>query len=74
MRTNIVLEDNLITQAMRLTGLRTRRATVEAGLQLLIRTYSQAGVRPLRGRVAWEGDLEENRADRVLEEQANYTP
>jgi Arc/MetJ family transcription regulator len=74
MRTNIVLEDNLITQAMRLTGLRTRRATVEAGLQLLIHTYSQAGVRPLRGKVTWEGNLEESRADRVQEEQAAYKP
>jgi len=74
MRTNIVLEENLINQAMRLTGLRTKRAAVEAGLQLLIQTYSQAGVRPLRGKVDWEGDLEDTRRGRVAENQPPYKP
>ena len=74
MRTNIVLEENLINQAMRLTGLRTKRAAVEAGLQLLIQTYSQAGVRTLRGQVNWEGDLEKSRAGRVAENQPPYEP
>jgi Arc/MetJ family transcription regulator len=74
MRTNIVLEENLINRAMRLTGLRTKRAAVEAGLQLLIQTYTQAGVRPLRGQVNWEGDLEKSRLGRVAENQPPYEP
>jgi len=65
MRTNIVLDDQLIEQAMRATGLKTKRAAVEAGLKLLIQVRAQAGVRRLRGRIAWEGDLDQMRAGRV---------
>ena len=50
---------------MRASGLKTKRAVVEAGLRLLVQTRAQGGMRRLRGRVAWEGDLEERRAGRV---------
>jgi Arc/MetJ family transcription regulator len=65
MRTNIVLDDRLVERAMRATGLKTKRAVVEAGLKLLIQVKAQAGVRRLRGKVAWEGNLEESRAGRA---------
>jgi Arc/MetJ family transcription regulator len=65
MRTNIVLDDRLVQRAMRATGLKTKRAVVEAGLQLLIRVKAQGAVRRLRGKVAWEGNLEETRAGRA---------
>lgn len=65
MRTNIVLDERLVRQAMRATGLKTKKGVVEAGLQLLIRVKAQAGVRRLRGRVAWAGNLDEMRAGRV---------
>lgn len=65
MRTNIVLDDRLIQQAMRATGLKTKRATVEAGLKLLLQVKAQAGIRRLRGKVVWEGDLREMRTSRV---------
>ncbi len=65
MRTNIVLDDNLVQKAMKATGLRTKRAVVEAGLRLLINVKAQTGIRRLRGQVKWEGDLDEMRADRV---------
>jgi Arc/MetJ family transcription regulator len=65
MRTNIVLDDRLVERAMRATGLKTKRAVVEAGLRLLIQVKAQAGVRRLRGKAAWEGDLEGTRAGRV---------
>ena len=65
MRTNIVIDDRLIERALRATGLKTKRAAVEAGLQLLIDVKGQAGLRRLRGKVAWEGNLSEMRAGRV---------
>jgi Arc/MetJ family transcription regulator len=65
MRTNIVIDDELIERAMELTGLPTKKATVEAGLKLLVQVKGQAGVRRLRGRVNWEGDLDESRSGRV---------
>jgi predicted nucleic acid-binding protein/Arc/MetJ family transcription regulator len=65
MRTNIVIDDGLIQKAMRATGLRTKRAVVEAGLLLLIQVKAQTGIRRLRGKIKWEGDLNEMRASRV---------
>ena len=65
MRTNIVLDDRLIRGAMQATGLTTKRAAVEAGLKMLIQVKAQTGIRRLRGKVAWEGNLEERRAGRV---------
>jgi Arc/MetJ family transcription regulator len=64
MRTNIDIDDNLMRQAMRSSGARTKRAAVEEGLRLLIRTRSQRAIRRLRGKVAWEGDLEGSRLGR----------
>lgn len=65
MRTNIVIDDDLIEQAMKATGLPTKRAVVEAGLQLLVQVKAQTGVRRLRGRVEWQGNLAELRSGRV---------
>ena len=65
MRTNIVIDDELIEQAMKVTGLHTKKAVVEAGLQLLIQVKAQTGVRRLRGKVKWQGNLDELRSSRV---------
>jgi len=62
MRTNIVIDDDLIEQALKATGLPTKKAVVEAGLKLLIQVKAQAGVRRLRGKVRWQGDLNQMRA------------
>jgi Arc/MetJ family transcription regulator len=64
MRTNIDIDDNLMRQAMRSSGARTKRAAVEEGLRLLIRTRNQRAIRRLRGNVAWEGDLGRSRLGR----------
>jgi Arc/MetJ family transcription regulator len=64
MRTNIDIDDDLMDQAMRSSGARTKRAAVEQGLRLLIQTRRQGGIRRLRGKVAWEGALERSRAGR----------
>lgn len=65
MRTNIDIDDDLMRQAMRSSGARTKRAVVEEGLRLLIQTRGQGGMRRLRGKVKWEGDLEQSRMGRV---------
>jgi Arc/MetJ family transcription regulator len=65
MRTNIDIDDRLMEEAMKSSGSRTKRAAVEAGLRLLIRTRSQDSIRKLRGKVKWEGDLERSRLGRT---------
>ncbi len=65
MRTNIVIDDKLMQKAMQVTGLPTKRAVVEEGLKLLIQVKGQTGIRRLRGKVKWEGNLDEMRASRV---------
>jgi Arc/MetJ family transcription regulator len=67
MRTNIVIDDQLMAKARQATGLTTQRATVDAALRLLVATHGQAGFRKLRGKVRWEGNLEESRTSRVVE-------
>jgi Arc/MetJ family transcription regulator len=68
MRTNIVIEDRLMDEAMRKAGVKTKRAAVEAGLRLLIQVKSQSRIRRLRGKVHWKGDLNEMRAGRFQEQ------
>ena len=65
MRTNIDIDDQLMRQAMRSSGAKTKRAAVEEALRLLIQTRGQASLRRLRGKVTWEGDLYTSRLDRV---------
>ena len=65
MRTNIDIDDDLMRQAMRSSGARTKRAVVEEGLRLLIQTRGQASMRRLRGKLKWQGDLERSRLGRV---------
>jgi len=67
MRTNIDIDDELMRQAMRSTGVSTKKAAVEAGLRLLVATYAQQSLRRLRGKVHWEGNLDESRRGRVPE-------
>jgi Arc/MetJ family transcription regulator len=64
MRTNIEIDDRLIAQAIKLSGLPTKRAAVEAGLKLLIHTRRQASVRALFGKIPLDIDLEKTRLGR----------
>jgi Arc/MetJ family transcription regulator len=66
-RTNIEIDDRLMRQAMRRSGARTKKAAVEAGLRLLAETHAQVSIRQLRGKVRWEGDLDQSRLGRVQE-------
>ena len=67
MRTNIDLDDSLLREAMQSSGTRTKRAAVEAGLRLLVDTHAQAGIRRLRGKIQWEGDLDASRLNRFAD-------
>ena len=61
MRTNIVIDDELMTNALKATGLRTKKEVVEQGLKLILRQNQQQSVRKLRGKLNWEGNLDEMR-------------
>lgn len=63
MRTNIEIDDALISEAMKITGHKTKKATVEAGLKLIISLNFQEKIKKLKGKLKWEGDLEKMRLD-----------
>ncbi len=63
MRTNIVIDDALMRQAMQASGARSKREAVELGLRTLVRLQQQGEIRSFRGRLHWEGDLEAQRLD-----------
>ena len=62
-RTNIVIDDRLMSEAMRLSGARTKRQVVEESLRLMVRLKKQERVRAARGRLRWSGDLDAMRID-----------
>jgi Arc/MetJ family transcription regulator len=64
MRTNIVIDDQLMKETLRATGLKTKREAVELGLRTLLRLSKQADIRRFRGKLQWRGDLEAMRSDR----------
>ena len=63
MRTNIVIDDQLMNDALQATGFATKREAVEAGLKALIKLKSQERIKIYRGKLKWEGDLDDMRAD-----------
>jgi Arc/MetJ family transcription regulator len=63
MRTNMVIDDQLMNETLRAAGLKTKREAVEQGLRLLLRLQEQAKIRTLRGKLQWEGDLDAMRTD-----------
>ena len=64
MRTNIMIDDLLMTEVLRVTGLKTKREAVEKGLQALVRLGKQQEIRKYRGKLHWEGNLDDMRSDR----------
>jgi Arc/MetJ family transcription regulator len=61
LRTNIVLDDELVAEAMRRTGIKTKRAVVEEALRMLIQLKRPEEILALRGKLKWEGDLDQMR-------------
>ncbi len=64
MRTNIVIDDDLMRQALKATGLSTKKEVVEEGLRLLVQRKKQRAIRQLRGNLKWEGNLDEMRGSK----------
>jgi Arc/MetJ family transcription regulator len=62
-RTNIVIDDKLMRDTLRATGLKTTREAVELGLRTVLLLRKQAGIRRLRGKLDWQGDLNAMRTD-----------
>jgi Arc/MetJ family transcription regulator len=65
MRTNIEIDDALMREARRLTGVKTKREMVDLALRELVARHRRLGILDLRGRVHWEGDLETSRRSRT---------
>jgi Arc/MetJ family transcription regulator len=63
MRTNIVIDDELMTKAMQAAGVKTKREAVELGLRTLLRLRQQREIRDYRGKLRWSGDLDAMRTD-----------
>lgn len=63
MRSNIVIDDNLMAEALKASGARTKREAVELGLKALIRLKEQERLRGYRGKLVWRDDLERMRTD-----------
>jgi len=63
MRTNIVVDDNLMAEALKLSNMKTKKSVVEAALKLLVQVKKQEEIRNLRGMLNWEGNLSEMRLD-----------
>lgn len=63
MRTNIVIDDELMARVLEVTGIKTKREAVEEGLKLLLKKSAQREILKLRGKIKWEGDLDEMRRD-----------
>jgi Arc/MetJ family transcription regulator len=63
MRTNIVIDDKLMKETLRLTGLKTKREAVELGLRTIVRLRKQEEIRRFRGKLSWQGDFDAMRTD-----------
>ncbi|MSP13643.1 MAG: type II toxin-antitoxin system VapB family antitoxin [Chloroflexi bacterium] len=68
MRTNIVIDNQLMAEAMEITGIQTKREVVDLALRMLVRVKKQRKVLELAGKISWEGDLEQMRLERFAAE------
>ena len=63
MRTNVVIDDQLMSKALKVSGFRTKRSAIEAGLRLLTQRSGQDRLLQLKGRIQWKGTLAEMRRE-----------
>jgi Arc/MetJ family transcription regulator len=64
MRTNIVIDDTLMLEALKATGLKTKKEAVELGLKTLVNLNKQAAIKQFKGKLSWEGNLDDMRTDK----------
>ncbi|MGR8999617.1 MAG: type II toxin-antitoxin system VapB family antitoxin [Gammaproteobacteria bacterium] len=63
MRTNIIIDDELMTDVLKLTGIKSKREAVELGLRTLLALKQQEKIKQFKGALKWEGDLEKMRSE-----------
>jgi len=63
MRTNIIIDDTLMADVLKATGVKSKREAVELGLKAILMLKQQEGIKAFKGKLKWEGDLEQMRAD-----------
>jgi Arc/MetJ family transcription regulator len=63
MRTNILIDDDLMSAAMLATGVKSKKEAVEMGLKALVRLNRQQSIRQFKGKLKWDGDLDVMRTD-----------
>ena len=63
-RTNINLDDSLVSKGLKLTGLRTKRELVDLALRELVRKEDQKSILSLEGAFHWQGNLDDVRKGR----------
>ena len=64
MRTNVIVDDNLMTSALKASGLKTKKDAIEEGLKLLVQVRSQKAIKGFRGKLKWSGNLDAMRTDK----------
>jgi Arc/MetJ family transcription regulator len=64
MRTNVVVDDNLMASALKASGLKTKKGAIEEGLKLLVQVQSQKAIKNFRGKLKWSGNLAKMRTDK----------
>lgn len=64
MQSNIMIDDNLVADALKATGIQSKSEVVELGLKTLLMLKQQEGIKAFKGQLLWEGDLEQMRVDR----------
>lgn len=64
MRTNIVIDDELMANVLKITGLTTKREAVELGLRTLVKLKQQEEIKQFKGKLPWQGDLDQMRSDK----------
>ena len=64
MRTNVIVDDNLMTSALKASGLKTKKDAIEEGLKLLVQVRSQKAIKGFRGKLKWSGNLDATRTDK----------
>ena len=64
MRTNVVVDDNLMASALKVSGLKTKKDAIEEGLKLLVQVKRQKAIKNYRGKLKWSGNLDKMRLDK----------
>lgn len=64
MRTNVVIDDELMESALKISGLKTKKDAIEEGLKLLVQVKGQKKIKSFRGKLKWTGNLDEMRLDK----------